>query len=38
MSQDKLHPLLLELAMPLDLLEVREVLPLLLFQEFPAVH
>jgi len=38
MSQDQLHPLLLELTVPLDLLEVREVLPLLLFEEFPAVH
>jgi len=38
MSQDQLHPLVFVLTMPLNLLEVCEVLPLLLFEEFPAVH
>ena len=38
MRQDELHPLVFVLTMPLNLLEVCEVLPLLLFEEFPAVH
>ena len=38
MCQDNLHPLIFVLTMPLNLLEMCEILPLLLFQEFPAVH
>ena len=38
MCQDELHPLVFELTMPLNLLEMRKILPLLLFKEFPAVH
>ncbi len=38
MSHDKLHPLLFVLTMPLNLFEMCEVLPLLLFKEFPTVH